>query len=111
MKRYLILLIFMFACSSNEPENLIPKEKMESIIFDIMILNASSSYELKIDNNMISDELIFRKHNIDSAQFYESELYYSRNPRIHFNIYSNVKKKIQRSIDSLKSIDSIKIIK
>ena len=84
---------------------------MESIIFDIMILNASGSYDLKIDNNMISDELIFRKHNIDSTQFYESELYYSRNPRIHFNIYSNVKKKIQRSIDSLKSLDSKKIIK
>ena len=104
MKRYLILLIFMFACSSSAPENLISEKKMESIIFDIMILNASSSYDLKIDNNMISDELIFRKHNIDSVQFYESELYYSRNPRIHFNIYSNVKKKIQRSIDSLKNI-------
>ena len=77
MKRYLIILIFMCACSSNAPENLISEEKMESIIFDIMILNASSSYDLKIDN-MISDELIFRKHDIDSAQFYESELYYSR---------------------------------
>ena len=61
MKRYLIILIFIFACSSNAPENLISEEKMESIIFDIMILNASSSYDLKIDNNMISDELIFRK--------------------------------------------------
>jgi len=111
MKRYLILLIFIFACSSNTPENLISEEKMESIIFDIMILNASSSYELKIDNNMISDELIFRRHNVDSVQFYESELYYSRNPRIHFNIYSNVKKKIQKSIDSLKSLDSKKNIK
>ena len=34
----------MFACSSNAPENLISEEKMESIIFDIMILNASVSY-------------------------------------------------------------------
>ena len=104
MKRYLIILIFIFACSSNAPENLISEKKMESIIFDIMILNASSSYDLKIDNNMISDELIFRKHNIDSIQFYESELYYSQNPRVHFNIYSNVKRKIQKSIDSLKNI-------
>jgi len=101
MKRYLILIIFIFACSSNIPENLISEEKMESIIFDIMILNASSSHDLKIDNNMISDELIFRKHNIDSTQFYDSELYYSLNPRIHFKIYSNVKKRIQKSIDSL----------
>ena len=94
----------MIGCSSNAPENLISEEKMESIIFDIMILNASSSYDLKIDNNMISDELIFRKYDIDSAQFYDSELYYSKNPRIHFNIYSNVKRRIQKSIDSLKNI-------
>ena len=94
----------MIGCSSNVPENLISEEKMESIIFDIMILNASSSYNLKIDNSMISDELIFIKHNIDSAQFYESELYYSQNPKIHFNIYTNVKRRIQKSIDSLKNI-------
>ena len=54
---------------------------------------------------MISDELIYRKYNIDSAQFYNSELYYSRNPRIHLNIYSNVKRRIQKSIDSLKNIE------
>ena len=104
MKKYLILFIFMIGCSSNAPEDLISEEKMESIIFDIMILNASSSYDLKIDNDMISDELIFRKYDIDSAQFYNSELYYSRNPKIHFNIYSNVKRRIQKSIDSIKSI-------
>ena len=104
MKKYLLISILIIGCSSNAPENLISEEKMESIIFDIMILNASSGYDLKIDNNMISDELIFRKYDIDSAQFYDSELYYSRNPRIHLNIYSNVKRRIQKSIDSLKNI-------
>ena len=104
MKKYLLVYIFMIGCSSNAPEELISEEKMESIIFDIMILNASSGYDLKIDNDMISDELIFRKYDIDSAQFYNSELYYSRNPKIHFNIYSNVKRRIQKSVDSLKNI-------
>jgi len=104
MKKYLLVYIFMIGCSSNAPEDLISEEKMESIIFDIMILNASSGYDLKIDNDMISDELIFRKYDIDSAQFYNSELYYSRNPKIHFKIYSNVKRRIQKSIDSLKNI-------
>ena len=104
MKKYLLISIFIIGCSSNAPEDLISEEKMESIIFDIMILNASSGYDLKIDNDMISDELIFRKYDIDSAQFYNSELYYSRNPKIHFNMYSNVKKRIQKSIDSIKSI-------
>ena len=104
MRKYLFLLILILGCSSDAPENLINEEKMESIIFDIMILNASYNYDLKIDNNLLSDELIYKKYNIASLQFYESEVYYLRNPKIHFNIYSNVKKRILRSIDSLKNI-------
>ena len=104
MKKYLIFLILILGCTSDAPENLISEEKMESIIFDIMILNASYNYDLKIDNNLLSDELIYKKYDIDSIQFYESELYYSRNPKIHVNIYSNVKKRILKSIDSLKNI-------
>lgn len=104
MRKYLFLLILTLGCTSDAPENLINEEKMESIIFDIMILNASYNYDLKIDNNLLSDELIYKKYDIDSIQFYESELYYSRNPKIHFNIYSNVKKRILKSIDSLKNI-------
>ena len=43
---------------------------MENIIFDIMILNASNGFDLKIDNNLLSDELIYKKHNIDSLQIF-----------------------------------------
>jgi hypothetical protein len=78
---------------------------MENIIFDIMILNASSGFDLKIDNNLLSDELIYKKHNIDSLQFFESELYYSKNPREHYEIYAKVKIRILKSIDSLKNIN------
>jgi len=104
MKKYLIILILIIGCSNNAPENLISEEKMESIIFDIMILNSSNNYDLIIDDSLVSDELIFIKYNIDSTQFYESELYYSRNPKTQFEIYSNVKKRMVRLIDSLKNI-------
>ena len=86
-------------------EFMISKEKMENIIFDIMILNASNGFDLKIDNNLLSDELIYKKHNIDSLQFFESELYYSKNPREHYEIYAKVKIRILKSIDSLKNIN------
>ena len=61
MKKYLIFFILVTGCYSDIPDNLISEKKMESIIFDIMILNASSGYDLKIDNNLLSDELIFKK--------------------------------------------------
>ena len=110
MKKYLILIIFILSCSDNIPDNLISKKKMENIIFDVMILNASSGFDLKIDNKLLSDELIFKKYNIDSLQFFESELYYLKNPKLHNEIYSQVKIRILKSMDSLKSIDSLKYI-
>ena len=105
MKKYLLIILLFIGCSDNVPDNLINKEKMENIIFDIMILNASSGFDLKIDNNLLSDELIYKKHNIDSLQFFESELYYSKNPRDHYEIYAKVKIRILKSIDSLKNIN------
>ena len=68
MKKYLIFLILILGCTSDAPENLISEEKMESIIFDIMILNSSYNYDLKIDNNLLSDELIYKKYDIDSLK-------------------------------------------
>lgn len=102
-------MFFFLSCSNNVPDNLISKEEMENIIFDIMILNASSGFDLKIDKNLISDELIYKKYGIDSLQFIESELYYYKNPRQHFEIYKKVKEKILKSINSLNSIDSLMI--
>jgi len=69
MKKYLLIIFLFISCSDNGPDNLISKEKMENIIFDIMILNAASGFDLKIDNNLLSDELIYKKHNIDSLSF------------------------------------------
>ena len=105
MKKYLLIIFLFIGCSDNVPDNLISKEKMENIIFDIMILNAASGFDLKIDKNLLSDELIYKKHNIDSLQFFESELYYSKNPRDHYEIYAKVKIRILKSIDSLKNIN------
>ena len=103
MKKYLLIILLFIGCSDNIPENLISKEKMENIIFDIIFLNASGAFEFKIDKNFLSDEIIYKKYNIDSIQLYESELYYSKNPKIHFEIYDNVQKRINKSLDSIKT--------
>ena len=104
MKKYILILITLFfGCSDDAPNNLISTKKMENIIFDIVILNSSSDFDYKIDKSILGDELIYKKYNIDSIQFYESELYYSRYPKIQYEIYSNVKQRIIKSIDSLKN--------
>ena len=74
---------------------------MENIIFDILVLNSINTNSLMSKVELISDEFIFERYSVDSIQFYESELYYSKRPRDHFEIYSNVKKRILKQMDSI----------
>ena len=99
----LLILIVPLSCglSDKKPDNLIDKELMENIIFDILILNSINVNSLMSKIEVISDELIFERYSVDSIQFYESEIYYSKRPRDHFEIYSNVKRRILKTMDSI----------
>jgi len=100
---FILLILFMpIGCeTSNKPNNLIGKKQMENIIFDILILNGINTNSLMNEVEVIGDEFIFERYSIDSLQFYESETYYSKRPRDHYEIYSNVKKRINKVIDTL----------
>ena len=106
MKKILFILLILFAplgceISNKKPNNLIDKKQMENIIFDILILNSINANSLMSEVETISDEFIFERYSVDSIQFYESEKYYSTMPRVHSEIYSNVKKRILKKMDSL----------
>ena len=85
---------------------------MLNIIFDILILNGINTNSLMNEVEVIGDEFIFERYSIDSLQFYESEVYYSKRPRDHYEIYSNVKKRINKIKKSLRIVNFhiIKII-
>ena len=106
MRKIIFILLILFVavgCESSykKPDNLIDKKQMENIIFDILILNSINANSLMSEVETISDEFIFERYSVDSVQFYESEKYYSTMPRVHSEIYSNVKKRILKKMDSL----------
>ena len=106
MRNIIFILLILFvsvSCelSSGKPDNLIDKEQMENIIFDILILNSINVNSLMSKIEVISDEFIFDRYSVDSIQFYESEIYYSKRPKDHFEIYSNVKRRILKKMDSI----------
>lgn len=81
-----------------EPENLIPKEKMESILYDLAILNSTkSAFSSVFDKTGIDImEFLYNKYDIDSIQFAESDLYYASMPLEYQSIYEGVDAKIER---------------
>lgn len=95
-KAVVVLMISLFlACETNapkKPDNLIPKDKMILVLRDIAIVNATKSIDKKKleENNILPVEYVYKKHNIDSAQFAESNTYYSYNAKKYKELFEKV---------------------
>lgn len=93
-----------------KPKNLIPKEKMVMILNDLAIVNAA-----KVTNaNILSQydieptEYIFKKYDIDSTQFVESDRYYASIPEEHEEIYIAVETKLEAEHERIALAKKIK---
>ena len=123
MKKIFILLILIMSCSNQDgPSNLMSEQQMVDFLLDINIINSSRAYRNNSDLNYynIKDTFLYKKHNIDSLQFVNSNKYYSSNPKQYLRIYSNLQKKMRFIKDSIeielnketkKIKDSLSIVK
>jgi len=102
MKRIATTLLVLFlvsACAEKvieEPENLIPKDKMSDILHDLAVLNATkASAENSFKESGIDImEFLYKKYDIDSTQFSQSDLYYASIPLEYQSLYETVKRKL-----------------
>ncbi|WP_437396476.1 DUF4296 domain-containing protein [Flagellimonas lutimaris] len=110
--KYIVTLFFgmilLVSCAEKvveEPENLIPKEKMTEILHDLAILNAAKSgAAIKFkDSGIDVMDFLYKKYGIDSTQFSESDLYYASIPLEYQSIYENVEKRIQVQKDTMEA--------
>lgn len=103
----------VFASCKNEvmtkPKNLIEQDKMVEIIYDLAILEAMRSQpQLPGEtNNVVNPKTyVFKKYQIDSLQFAESNHYYASDIGNYKKMYDEVKTRIenqQKQIDALVS--------
>ena len=104
MRKLFILLILIMSCSNQDgPSNLMSEQQMVNFLLDINIINSSRAYRNNSDLNYynIKDTFLYKKHNIDSLQFVNSNKYYSSNPKQYLRIYSNLQKKMRFIKDSI----------
>ena len=76
---FIFLLLLVSSCVEKiikEPENLISKDKMTAIFYDLAIVTAAknTNNEILEKNNIEAMNYIYTKHGIDSLQFIESDL-------------------------------------
>ena len=102
LKLILCFGLLAMACNSSDkhkkPENLIPKDKMTNVLYDLYIINAAKGVNRKLleDNGVIPEDYVLTKHNIDSTQFAESNVYYAFNADDYNDIVETVKDRIEK---------------
>ncbi len=116
--KYILILVFVISCNNNsietpkKPKNLIGKEKMANIIYDMSLFTAAKGVgKYSLENEGISPEaFIYKKYNIDSLQFVLSNSYYSYHMDQFEGIYNRVNERLQKEkvqFDSVIAIEDI----
>lgn len=112
--RYLIVFIFfVFACKQeiiDKPDNLISKEKMADIYFDVSLWNAAKSTNMQVinDHSILPQEYIFKKYGIDSVQLAQSSIYYASQPNLHAEIFKDVEERLTTLKEEITAVDKEK---
>ena len=115
--KLIIILSLVLGCKNSlnqapiPPENLISKEKMVDIIYDMTLINVAKGVNKSIleNNGIMPEQYLFNKHSIDSILFAKSNEYYSYDLKTYQIIYDNVKIKLEKNKNIIS--DSIDILK
>ena len=113
MRRFIIIILFLFLFSclnhkkTNPPEDLIEQELMSKIMLDVMLMKNinRNGYAIKEKRNILVDQYILQKYGVDSLQFYQSQDFYSKNPKEYTYIFEKVQSKLNQLKDSLQKIE------
>lgn len=103
MRNIVILICCVFSvigCNNNaieKPNNLIGKDKMVAILYDISLIEAIKNQNI---NGGISSkagtDYIYKKYKIDSLQFVKSNKYYASNIEEYKKMFEEVKDRLTK---------------
>jgi len=100
-KLLFILISLCFASCKNEvvkqPKNLIAKDVMINIIYDLSVLEAAKTQTMGMQNNYPkATDFIKAKYKVDSITFAQSTQYYASDVKEYKKMYDQVKEKLNK---------------
>lgn len=99
---YILILISFVGCNSVEkpekPKDLIPKEEMSDILYDLHILNAAKGVNRKVLelNGIMPADYVYKKHGVDSLQFAQSNTYYAYDMKVYNQIVEKLTARLEK---------------
>ena len=99
---FFILISLILSCKEEvvkKPENLIEKEIMVDVMYDLALLEAIKYQSPNaLETHKINpDEYIFKKHKIDSAQFVQSNMYYASDYKQYKKMYDQISSRLKEN--------------
>ena len=113
LKNKIVVVLFLMVFAScdtssrpKKPDNLISKDKMEHILYELYIINAAKGVNRKIleTNGFQPETYVLEKFDIDSIQFVESNEYYAFDPEEYGTIVENVKSRLEKEKDHFEAL-------
>jgi hypothetical protein len=106
-----IILTFTLWCCQDVkrpeiPVNLIPEDQMAKVLTEVYLINAARSFDNRtiLEQKIKLDSFFFRKFDIDSLQFVESNAYYTSNLNAYNKLFTKVEERmilLKEETDSL----------
>jgi hypothetical protein len=123
MKKVLLffIIITLLACQKTaveKPDNLIDRDKMITILYDISMLEAVKTQNIGGQLSSVEiNNFIFKKYKIDSLQLVKSNKYYASDIADYKKMYQKVKDKLEKETKKVeekskptgKSKDTLKV--
>ena len=109
VKIVLFLLLPLFvSCKVDFPENILPPEKMEAVLYDYHLTGSMATTFASADyKEKLMYSYVYEKHGITKEQFDSSLVWYNRYPKHIKRIYENLEARLQSEIDVLKLHDGM----
>ncbi|RAJ18118.1 DUF4296 domain-containing protein [Olleya aquimaris] len=103
---YLFLAFLVVSCygidKPSKPDNLLSEDKMVDVLVEFTLMSSAKGINKReLENRgIVPDSFVYKKHNIDSLQFANSNNYYAYDIETYTDIYTKVKD----SLEKLKAI-------
>ena len=96
----MLFIIVVAGCNEKvieKPEDLIARDKMVDILFDLSLINAGKAINPSVMEEYQIDPMsyIYTKYEIDSAQFAKSDLYYAAIPLEYEAMYKALDERLE----------------
>jgi hypothetical protein len=107
-----LLLICLLSLSCNKkvkperPNNLIPREQMINILYDLYIINGAKNVNrTQMDEKGVeADNYVFTKYDIDSLQFAKSNAYYAYDPDDYKDMVEEVRDRLEIEKENIQEL-------